>query len=84
MMVRDMVRETESSAADGHDDAELIQAIARRRDASALSELLDRHQNDAFALAYRIVGNRETARDIVQEVMLRAWRVAVFLIFCIF
>src|SRR5689334_12075107 len=47
MMVREMVRDTQSSSG-VPEDAELIEAIARRRDAAALSELLARYQGDAY------------------------------------
>jgi RNA polymerase sigma-70 factor (ECF subfamily) len=75
MMVRAMTREIESQT-DPRDDAELIAAIARQRDQSAIAELLRRYQSEAYALALRLVGNRESAEDVVQEVMLRVWKTA--------
>lgn len=43
-------------------------------DQLALAELYDRHRRTAFSLAYRVVGNPETAEDVVQESFLTVWR----------
>lgn len=48
----------------------------QQRDASALEIMYERHHRLALGLAYRIVGSRETAEDIVQESFLAVWRQA--------
>lgn len=75
MLVRTMTREA-AAQTDGRNDGELIDAIARQRDQSAIAELLRRYQGEAYALALRIVGNCESAEDIVQEAMVRVWTTA--------
>jgi RNA polymerase sigma-70 factor (ECF subfamily) len=36
----------------------------------------DRHSAPAFSLAYRMVGTRNAAEDVVQEAFLSLWRAA--------
>ena len=55
------------------DDALAI-ARARRGDADAFRELVDRHSRAVFRVAYRITGATEDAEDVVQETFLRAYR----------
>jgi RNA polymerase sigma-70 factor (ECF subfamily) len=40
----------------------------------AFDELVRRHQQRVYAVAYRITTNREDARDVAQEALLRAYR----------
>ncbi len=47
---------------------------AVRGDKEAFAELVHRYQKPIFALAYRMVGNREDARDIAQEAFLKSYR----------
>ncbi len=47
---------------------------AARGDKEAFAELVRRYQKPIFAMAYRMVGNREDARDIAQEAFLKAYR----------
>lgn len=54
------------------DDVALIARI-RKRDEAALLELYDRYQRLLMALALRIVGDRETAEEVLQDVFVRAW-----------
>lgn len=54
-------------------DADLLTAI-QRRDDGALAELYDRHGAVAHGVAYRILGERSAAEDVVQEAFLSAWR----------
>lgn len=54
-------------------DEELLRGLAAR-DLGALAGLYDRYSRGMFALAYRIVGEGETAEDVVQDAFLSAWR----------
>ncbi|MGD2113654.1 MAG: RNA polymerase sigma factor [Acidobacteriota bacterium] len=53
-------------------DRELLEGI-RDRDESALDELITRKAGPLVQLAYRIVGDREEARDVVQVALFRVW-----------
>jgi RNA polymerase sigma-70 factor (ECF subfamily) len=54
------------------DEALLTRLLSR--DEAALRVLYDRHGRIAFSLAYRIVGDPETAEEVVQEAFLIVWR----------
>jgi RNA polymerase sigma-70 factor, ECF subfamily len=54
-------------------DEELMELVGSG-DASAFEAVYDRHGGAAFSLAYRMVGNRTIAEDIVQEAFLSIWR----------
>lgn len=54
-------------------DEELI-SLVERKDSQAFAVLYDRHSRVAFSLAYRLMGERQAAEDLVQEVYLRVWR----------
>ena len=64
-----------SSPLDVLSDDELVAAMVAG-EAAALAALYDRHSRVVFALIVRIMGNRETAEDLVQEVFLRVWQQA--------
>ncbi len=52
-------------------------ALLRRAQAgeeSAFAELVARHEERAWRVAYNLVGNREDARDLAQEAFLRVFR----------
>jgi RNA polymerase sigma-70 factor (ECF subfamily) len=53
--------------------AELVEA-ARDGDRAAFDELVRLTYLDTYTLAFRITGNEEDARDVVQEAYLRAFR----------
>ena len=54
-------------------DEEVMQLVGDG-DPRAFELLYDRHGGAAFSLAYRMVGKRVTAEDIVQEAFLSIWR----------
>ncbi|MBI4491420.1 MAG: sigma-70 family RNA polymerase sigma factor [Chloroflexi bacterium] len=56
-----------------HDDQQLA-ALLRHRDERALAALYDRHSRLAFALALRLLRDRERAEEIVQDVFVKLWR----------
>ncbi|MCP4202111.1 MAG: RNA polymerase sigma factor [bacterium] len=53
-------------------DSELLAATGRG-DQQAFAELVDRKTEPLLHLAFRIVGDREEAKDLVQLAFLRAW-----------
>ncbi len=53
-------------------DASLVMAISRWRE-DALAEAYRRHAGAAFALARRVLGDKERAEEVLQEVFLRLW-----------
>ncbi|MBV8297202.1 MAG: sigma-70 family RNA polymerase sigma factor [Acidimicrobiia bacterium] len=55
------------------DQAELV-AAAKAGDSRAFEELVRATYTDLYALAYRLTGNEEDARDVVQEAYLRAYK----------
>jgi len=54
-------------------DAELVGRMARG-DERALGALYDRHGRTMFALAYRILADRDDAEEVVLEAFTQAWR----------
>ena len=54
-------------------DEDLMQLV-RRGDARAFEVLYDRHAGVAFSLAYRMVGTRASAEEVVQDGFLALWR----------
>jgi RNA polymerase sigma-70 factor (ECF subfamily) len=53
-------------------DRELLEGI-RGGDEAALDELINRKTGPLLQLAYRILGDREEARDVVQVAFFRVW-----------
>jgi RNA polymerase sigma-70 factor (ECF subfamily) len=43
-------------------------------DATAFTELVDRHKDNAFTLAFRIMGNREEAEEIAMDAFVKVYR----------
>src|SRR5918994_6186842 len=56
-------------------DEELISFVGRG-DAEAFAVLYDRHSRPAYSLAYRMMGERQAAEDLVQDALLKVWRAA--------
>ncbi len=54
-------------------DEDLMHLVART-DPRAFEVLYERHSGAAFSLAYRMVGARGAAEDVVQEAFLNLWR----------
>ncbi len=48
----------------------------RSHELDALEALYDRYKSFAFALAYKIVGGRETAEEVVQDAFMSVWKQA--------
>jgi RNA polymerase sigma-70 factor, ECF subfamily len=51
-----------------------LMRLVRGGDARAFEIVYDRHGTAAFSLAYRMVGTRTGAEDVVQEALLSVWR----------
>ncbi len=56
-------------------DEELISFVGRG-DAEAFAVLYDRHSRPAYSLAFRMMGERQAAEDLVQDAFLKVWRAA--------
>ena len=56
-------------------DEDLISLVAQG-DPDAFATLYDRHSRPAYSLAYRMMGERQTAEDLVQDAFLKVWRSA--------
>ena len=54
-------------------NAELVKK-SQLGDKNAFEELVKRHQELVFSLAYKLTGNRELANDVAQEAFIRAWK----------
>jgi len=54
------------------DDQELL-ALVQEGSQTAFAELVQRHTERFYRLAYRYVQNRETAEDLVQDAFVRLW-----------
>lgn len=57
---------------DGLSDNELLQRV-RARDKQALAALYDRYQTPAFSVATYVLGSRESAEEVLQDVFLFVW-----------
>jgi RNA polymerase sigma-70 factor (ECF subfamily) len=53
-------------------DEELISLVGKS-DAEALATLYDRHCRPAYSLAYRMMGEKQEAEDLVQDAFIKAW-----------
>src|SRR5689334_8877526 len=71
--IEEALRGSIANGADPESDDALLAAI-RQRDEGAIAILYDRYGRLAFGLAYRVLGDRGAAEDVVQEAFLSAWR----------
>jgi RNA polymerase sigma-70 factor (ECF subfamily) len=60
-------------AAEATPERQLIERTLAGDD-SAFGQLVDQHQGAVFNIAYRMLGNREEAKDVAQEAFWRAYR----------
>ncbi len=67
-----MAKHGEMSLQAGPDDALVGKALAG--DTAAFRVLVDRHRTRVVNLAYRMLGDRQGAEDVAQDVFLRAYR----------
>jgi RNA polymerase sigma-70 factor (ECF subfamily) len=67
-------RRRAATAPPGREDVPALVAAARTGDADALDALVQATYPDTYTLAYRLTGNEDDARDVVQEAYLRAYR----------
>lgn len=51
-------------------------ALVEGGDAAAFAALYDRHSRAAYSLAYRMMGEKQAAEDLVQDALLKVWRSA--------
>jgi RNA polymerase sigma-70 factor (ECF subfamily) len=56
-------------------DEELI-SLVEQSDAEAFAMLYDRHSRPAYSLAYRMMGEKQAAEDLLQDALLKVWRAA--------
>ena len=56
-------------------DEELISLVGQS-DAEAFAVLYDRHSRPAYSLAYRMMGEKQAAEDLLQDAFLKVWRSA--------
>ncbi len=54
-------------------DEDLI-SLVEADDAQAFAALYDRHSRAAYSLAYRMMGEKQAAEDLVQDAFLKVWR----------
>jgi len=52
---------------------EVLVRRARERDAVAREELFQRYREDAYRVAYRLLGHEQDALDVVQEALIKAF-----------
>jgi RNA polymerase sigma-70 factor, ECF subfamily len=54
-------------------DEELLSLVGMG-DAEAFAVLYDRHSRPAYSLAYRMMGEKQAAEDLLQDAFLKVWR----------
>jgi RNA polymerase sigma-70 factor (ECF subfamily) len=68
-----MMAPSDASTASEKEVSRLVDR-ARSGNTEAFRRLVESHQDRVFGLVLRMVGNREEAEEVAQEVFLRAWR----------
>tara|TARA_B100001027_G_scaffold208333_1_gene173513 strand:+ start:125 stop:709 length:585 start_codon:yes stop_codon:yes gene_type:complete len=66
-----------TSEASNHNDKISNSELVRKSqlgNKAAFEQLVIRHQDLVFSLAYKLTGNREMANDVAQEAFIRAWK----------
>ena len=53
-----------------------LMGLVEAGDAEAFAAIYDRHGRMAYSLAYRMVGEKQEAEDVVQEAFIKVWRSA--------
>ena len=53
-----------------------LMSLVEGGDAAAFGVLYDRHSRAAYSLAYRMMGEKQAAEDLVQDALLKVWRSA--------
>lgn len=61
-----------TSKRDSREDARLVRSY-RQGDGEAFAALLERYEDPVYNITYRMVGDREEARDLAQEAFVRAY-----------
>ena len=56
-------------------DEELV-SLVEQGDAEAFAMLYERHSRPAYSLAYRMMGEKQSAEDLLQDALLKVWRAA--------
>ena len=69
---RAIIRGMERTSAARPGDEDLVQ-LARKGDRGAFEELIERHQQKAFRIAFDFTRDREEAKDLSQDAFLRAY-----------
>ena len=54
-------------------NSELVR-LSQLGDQTAFEQLVVRHQDLVFSLAFKLTGNKEMANDVAQEAFIRAWK----------
>ncbi|MGH9161877.1 MAG: RNA polymerase sigma factor [Vicinamibacteraceae bacterium] len=63
-----------AASADARAEERRLVAAAAAGDRQAFDSLVERHQRAVYAVCFRFVGNQEDARDLTQDVFVRAYR----------
>ncbi|MGF1471522.1 MAG: sigma-70 family RNA polymerase sigma factor [Rubrobacteraceae bacterium] len=58
------------------EDEELMSLVVESRDSDAFATLYDRYSRAAYSLAYRMLGDKQAAGDLLQDVFMEVWESA--------